>query len=154
MKTIKTITVIALAFLFGSMTTITSVEAYTGSTETKTTTAEQEEVPLEYLERALLYGLESDYSDIVESTLRNAIEFKTVYPALNSIRLNEKLVETINYGSSHVIRYKAYLTLMYYRNFEEFNTDQLTSLVSEGTDANSLFLMIDETVRESQLTAR
>jgi len=133
---------------------ITSVEAYSGSAETKTTIAEPEEVPLEYLERALLYGLESDYSDIVESTLTNAVEFKTVYPALSSLRLEEKLVETINYGSSHVIRYKAYLTLMYYRNFEEFNTEQLTSLVSEGIDANNLFLMIDETVREGQLTAR
>ncbi len=154
MKTIRTITVIALTFLLGSMTMITSVEAYTGSAETKTTTAEPEEIPLEKLERALLYGLESDYSEIVESTLKNAIEFKTIYPALSSISLNEKLVETINYGSSHVIRYKAYLTLMYYRNFEEFNTDQLTSLVSEGTDANNLFLIIDETVRDSQLTAR
>lgn len=108
----------------------------------------------ELLEKSLLFGLQTEYNAVLESVLFNAIVYKTRYPEFSSDKVEQSLLQVINENSTHMVRYKAYLVLSFYRNYEAFDSgDDLVSLI-ETDKPNDVFFYIDEKIRDNQLTVR
>lgn len=104
-------------------------------------------------ERGLVSGLSSDVTGVVESSIYNAMNYKIAYPEFNSSRVEDKLYNVAVDGSSHSVRYRAYLTLTYYRNPGQFNSpDELLSLL-DYKHKDGIFFYLQETVNSDQFTS-
>jgi hypothetical protein len=150
MKTILTTIITALLLLL-SNSVIAGQLSYQNMEETEM--ADNDELYKEY-EKSLLYGLESENATVVESVLFNALQIKTEYPDFTSAEVKDKLAETVKNGQTHVVRYKAYLTLYYYKNQQEFGSPGGIAMLFETRNANGVYHFLDDFLRDGQLTAR
>lgn len=151
MKTLLTTIITALLLLL-SNSVIAGQLLYQNNME-ETEMADNDELYKEY-EKSLLYGLESENATVVESVLFNALQIKTEYPDFASSEVKEKLAETVKNGKTHIVRYKAYLTLYYYRNQQEFGSPGGIAKLFETRNANGVYHFLDDFLRDGQLTAR
>lgn len=155
MKTIYSIIVTVLTLSIGLLSNGTVLAVNNADDLTLETTIEKDnDLLFKKLEQSLLYGLDSEYSAVVESVLYNAVEFKTIYPEFKSEEVVQSLIRTMNEGSTHVIRYKAYLTLYFYKNKDDFGSDEDLVNILETQNPNGIFFYIDDTIRDNQLTSR
>lgn len=107
----------------------------------------------ETLERSLLYGLSSDVNGVVESALFNAVNYKVVYPEFSS----EILVTTLNQialeGRTHTLRFKAFLTLTYYRDQDKFESPSYLADLIDIKDQNRIFYYLQDEIQTAQFTS-
>jgi hypothetical protein len=107
----------------------------------------------ELLERGLLYGLSSDINGVVESALFNAVNYKVVYPEFSS----EILVETLNKialeGNTHTLRFKAFLTLAYFRDQYKFESPSRLAELIDYKDQNRIFYYLQDEIQTAQFTS-
>jgi len=116
-----------------------------------TTELVDKEAEFEKMERSLLYGLSSDVNGVLEATFFNAVSYKTLYPEFESTRINNRVAELALNGNTHVVRYKAHLTLSYLKDVESFDvTDSIIPLIRENR-ANDAFKVLVESIQERQV---
>jgi hypothetical protein len=155
MRTIYSIIVTVLTLSIGVLSSETVLALDNADDVTVNTTVENDNDQLfKTLERSLIFGLDSEHNSVVESVLYNAVEFKTVYPEFQSEKVVQALIRTMNEGATHVVRYKAYLTLYYYKNQNDFGPVEELTDVLESQNPNGIFFYIDEKLRDNQLTYR
>lgn len=155
MRTIYSIIVTVLTLSIGVLSSETVLALDDADDVSLNTTVENDNNQLfKKLEESLLFGLDSEYSSVVESVLYNAVEVKTMYPEFQSKEVIQSLFRTMNEGATHVIRYKAYLAIYYYQNQDNFGSGEEVADVLESQNPNGIFFYIDERVRENQLTSR
>lgn len=152
MKPLKLI-ILTLIITLGSLTSAVKAESFIYSAADTTALLVEEQIAQnERIEEILLYGLSSETPGVVESVLFNTIHYKMKYPSFTS----ESVVNTINQialeGSSHTIRYKAYLTLAYYKYQEQFGEpDYLLSMI-DNRNQNEIFFYLNDKVQEGLAT--
>lgn len=135
--------------------TFTSAEFVNANSSTAdtlgTTEIVDKEAEFEKMERSLLYGLSSDVNGIVEATLFNAISYKALNPEFESQRVNTRITEFALNGNTHVVRYKAHLTLSYLKDKESFNVaESIIPLISQNK-ANDAFQVLVDSIQERQV---
>jgi len=152
MKTLY-ITILATLILTAGITTTNAAEA-NGFAVIQPALEKDTTEKLEFLEKSLLFGLESEYNAVLESVLFNAIEFKIRYPEFSSDKVEQSLLQVVNENSTHMVRYKAYLVLTFYRNYETFETSSDLGNLISSDKPNDVFFYIDEKIKDNQLTVR
>jgi len=94
-----------------------------------------------------LYGLKSDYSSVIESTLFVILQVKDRYPNANYDKLIDKLNELAIDGKTPSIRYKAQLASLYYNYHDLFaeikfvekeNPDKYFKMIAEKIESQSI----------------
>lgn len=155
MKTLRIIT----ATVIISLLTITTTELFgfaDADAEADSVTQNNHQVDeqlFEMLENSALYGLSSDVTGVVESTLYNVIDYKVNYPAFESEELVQKISKVAVEGENHKLQYKAYLALTFYQNQYDFGSqDELLSLL-EANNQDKIFFFIQEKVQSGHLTS-
>jgi len=152
MKTIY-ITILATLILTAGITNTNAADA-NGLAAIQPAFEEETTEKMVLLEKSLLFGLESEYNAVLESVLFNAIEYKIRYPEFSSDKVEKSLLQVVNENSTHMVRYKAYLVLTFYRNYETFEAgSDLGNLISTDKP-NDVFFYIDEKIKDNQLTVR
>ena len=148
-NTIATLMIVVISF-----TSAEFVNANSSTADTLRAPAPEMSVDTDRMEEILLYGLSSDVDGIVEATFYNTLAYKTMNPAFNSERIKEKIADIALDKKNHVIRYKAFLTLSYLKDYEEFSEkkDQLRRYV-ESNDETSAFQVIVDKLREQQVAS-
>jgi len=143
MKTIKqSITTVLLiaGFLFADNAIANSI----GSDEPDTVKTEQVEKDLfKKVEAGILYSLKSDNPGVIESILYNTVEFKVKYPEFNSVEIENALMDKVIEGKSHIIRYKAFLTLSFIRMQNQFDSPEELVKFLNVKDQNRIFTYLD-----------
>jgi hypothetical protein len=156
MKTVITTIITALILLLGNTTVNGS--AIESELITLAVSDSDKEQLFSKFERSLLYGFESEHSSVIESVLFNVLEIKTVYPEFESKAVESALLKVAREGEKHVVRYKAYLTLYYYRNQDKFGSNYGILSLFETRSPNDLYLFLDlfiaDRLRGGQLTNR
>jgi hypothetical protein len=107
----------------------------------------------EMLEKSLLYGLTSDVNGVVESALFNAVNYKVVYPEFFSERLVTTLNQIALEGRTHTLRYKAFLTLTYYRDQDKFKSPSYMVDLIDVKDQNRVFYYLQDEIQTAQFTS-
>lgn len=94
-----------------------------------------------------LYGLKSDYSSVIESTLFVILQVKDRYPNANYDKLIDRLNELAIDGKTPSIRYKAQLASLYYNYHDLFaeikfvekeNPDKYFKMIAEKIESQSI----------------
>jgi hypothetical protein len=107
----------------------------------------------EILEKSLLFGLSSDVNGVVESALFNAVNYKVVYPEFSSERLVTTLNQIALEGITHTLRYKAFLTLTYYRDQDKFESPSVLVELFDINDQNRIFYYLQDEIQTAQFTS-
>lgn len=146
-KNITTLMIVVISF-----TSAEFVNANTATTDTLRITPVEQAAQDDRIEKGLLYGLESDVPGILEATFYNTIAYKTLNPEFSSDKLIERITQIALDENSHVVRYKAFLTLSYLKDYDEFSNDseQLRTYV-QANDKMSAFQVIVNNLREQQV---
>lgn len=105
-------------------------------------------------EKSILFGLESDVRGVVESTLYNAVTFKISYPEFSSDAVLQRISELAKNGENHSLRYKAYLTLAYYVNQDQFDEPETLAGMTDIRNQDKIFFYLQSEVQDGQLTSR
>ncbi|MCC5912851.1 MAG: hypothetical protein JJU46_00630 [Balneolaceae bacterium] len=145
--TIITITIALFGFTAASANTMQSADADSVALTEK----EQQEL-FERLEQGLIYGLSSDVYGVVDSALFNAVHYKTEYPDFTSERVKEMINDLALNAKTHTLRFKAYLTLAYYKNQSEFSKSGDLAEVIDNQDQNRVFYHLQNTVSSDETT--
>lgn len=155
MKSLKIVT--AVSFLLVASLSVTSeLFAATDVAEDSVVVAklQNEKELFNKLEKGLVYNLNSNVKGVVESSLYNAINYKIAYPEFASERVNNILARIAKEGDTHSLRYKAYLTLAYYKNQSQFDSpDALLSLL-DYKHQDGIFFYLQDTVQNDQFTSK
>lgn len=148
-KTITTLTIVVISF-----TSAEFVNANSSTADTLRITTAEQATQNERIEKALLYGLESDVNGILEATFFNTIAYKTLNPEFSSDELVQKITEIALDEKNHVIRYKAFLALSYLKDYEEFTEEreQLRNYVQSNNSTGTFQTIIDK-LEEQQVAA-
>lgn len=154
MKTIKqSITTVLLiaGFLFADNAIANSI----GSDEPDTVKTEQVEKDLfKKVEAGILYSLKSDNPGVIESILYNTVEFKVKYPEFNSVEIENALMDKVIEGKSHIIRYKAFLTLSFIRMQNQFDSPEELVKFLNVKDQNRIFTYLDNKFKTDKFVSR
>jgi len=110
-----------------------------------------QEAEFEKMERSLLYGLSSDVSGVLESTLFNAVAFKALNPEFNSTTVINEVRRVAANGNTHLVRYKATLTLSYLKDQESFDVAENIEKMIREDNANGAFQLLVESIQERQV---
>lgn len=107
----------------------------------------------ERLAQSLYYGLSSDVTGIVESTLFNMLNYKIVYPEFYSEKVMDKAEKIAEESSSESISAKANLVIYFYHNQEVFSDSE--SLISEvdHMDQDRIFEYLRNSDHAGQFTS-
>jgi hypothetical protein len=154
MKTLLT-TIITALFISTSFIATQKVAAMNASVSDTTVvlTANEKEKLFLTFEKGILFGMDSGIQGVMESTLFNALNYKIVYPEFSSEAVIEKLNEAALEAPTHQLRFKAYLTLAYYKNQQEFvEPTGLTDLL-EVRDKDKIFFYLQNEVQSGQITS-
>ncbi|MDX1590321.1 MAG: hypothetical protein R3283_00040 [Balneolaceae bacterium] len=152
MRTIKYVIIAFVITLTG-----TAIQASAQSATSQTTGAEeissiQKNRDFRDLEKSLLFGLNSDVHGVIESALFNAVSFKIIYPKFESNRVLAKLSQIALEGASHSLRFKAYLTLEYYQNQDDFKEPVALTGYINADDQNKVFYYLQNEIQETSVT--
>lgn len=153
MKTIlKNITTVFIVVI--SFTSAEYVNAISASADTLRVSPVEQTAQDDRIEKAMLYGLESDVKGILEATFYNTIAYKTLNPDFSSDQLVEKITQIALDENNHVVRYKAFLALSYLKDYKEYANDseQLRTYV-QANDKMSTFQVIIDNLKARQVAA-
>lgn len=154
MKALKIVTVVSFLFM-ASFAVASEVSADNTVAEDSTAVAkvENEKALFNKLEKGLIYNLNSNITGVVESSLFNAINYKVAYPEFSSERVEGILNRIALEGESHSLRYKAYLTLAYYRNQDQFDSPEALLSMLDYKHQNGIFFYLQDKVQSEQFTS-
>ncbi|MDZ7720468.1 MAG: hypothetical protein U5K72_16760 [Balneolaceae bacterium] len=155
MKTLRIVT--AVSFLFIASIAVAS-EVPADNTVVKDSTAvekvENEKALFNKLEKGLINNLNSRITGVVESSMYNAINYKVEYPEFSSDRVEQILNRIAVEGESHSLRYKAYLTLAYYKNQDQFDSPENLLSLLDYKHQDGIFFYLQEIVQTDQFTSK
>lgn len=154
MKAIKIVT--AVSFLLVASLTLTGdlFADNSAATDSVVVAKHQNEKELfNKMEKGLIYSLNSDVKGVVESSLYNAVNYKIAYPKFSSARIEQILSRIAREGDSHSMRYKAYLTLAYYKNQDQFDSPETLLSLLDYKHQNGIFFYLQDEVQNEQLTS-
>lgn len=148
-NSIATLMIVVISF-----TSAEFVNANSSTADTLRSPAPEMTLDEDRMEEILLYGLSSDVDGIVEATFYNTVAYKTMNPEFNSEMVEERIAEIALDKKSHVVRYKAFLTLSYLKDYDEFaeENEQLRSYV-QSHDETSAFQVIVDKLRKQQVAS-
>lgn len=154
MKTLKTLTTAGIFLLTGVFLANEAAALNTAHTDTTVVAKTTNEKELfSTFEEGILYGLDSDVTGIVESTLYNAVSYKIAYPEFGSEKVISEINKVALEGATHTLRYKAYLTLAYYKNQDQFDAPESMITKLNVRDKNQVFYSLQDQVQAEQFTA-
>lgn len=139
MKSIKYVIALLVMILIGFAT---STDAYS-----------KDKDQFKKMETALVYGLSSDVHGVIESALFNAVNYKVVNPKFESEEVVDGLRKIALEGSSHSLRFKAYLTLTYFTDQDEFDAPETLLTLIDRNDENKIFFYLQNQVQDETVTA-
>jgi hypothetical protein len=152
MKTIKHV-IISLVIAAAGTTSVAVAQQTAGAaTDSSIVKVHDQESYFKTLEKSLLFGLSSDVTGVLESALFNAVNYKVVFPQFNSEEVQQKLTRLAMEGPSHSLRFKAYLTLNYYKNQDQFETPASMIGLLDHRDQNRVFYFLQDQVQEGGIT--
>lgn len=155
MKALKIVTTISLLLIAGLTTASELFSAEVAAEDSIVVTKKQNEKELfDRFEKGLLYNLNSNVTGVVESALFNAVNYKIAYPEFNSKRVEQELNKLALEGANHSLRYKAYLTLAYYKNQEQFDSPETLLSMLDYRHQNGIFFYLQEEVQSEQFTSK
>lgn len=146
-QSITTLLIVVITFTSAEFVNANSMTADTLSTTTLTSDTPE----FEKMERTLLYGLGSNVSGVLESTMFNVIAFKTLNPAFDSNKVVDQIRKVAIENDSHVIRYKALLTLSYLTDQESFGVANQIMPLIKSNDANGAFRVLVDSIQKKQI---
>lgn len=148
-KNITTLMIVVITF-----TSAEFVNANTATADSLQLTASEQMAQDNKIEKALLYGLESEVNGILEATFYNTIAYKTLNPEFESTKLIEEISRVAMDKKNHVVRYKAFLALSYLQDFDEFsgNSEELREYV-KANNSMGAFQVIINALEEQQVAA-
>jgi hypothetical protein len=155
MKVLKIVTAVSF-LLVASIAFANDISTDQSVAEDSTAVAnvENEKALFNKLEKGLINNLNSSVTGVVESSMYNAINYKVEYPEFSSDRVEQILNRIAVEGESHSLRYKAYLTLAYYKNPDRFgSTEALLSLMDYKYD-DGIFFHLQTIVQSAQFTSK
>lgn len=154
MKAIKIVTAVSF-LLVTSLTVASDLFADNSAAEDSVvvTKLQNEKELFSKLEKGLIYNLNSNVRGVVESSLYNAVNFKVAYPEFSSARVEEILGRIALEGDNHSLRYKAYLTLAYYKNQDQFDSPETLLSLLDYKHQNGIFFYLQDTVQNEQFTS-
>lgn len=153
MKALKIVTTISLLFIL-SLSTAGEIFAANAADDSLVVTKPQNEKELfNKLEKGLIHGLTSDVRGVVESSLYNAINYKVAYPEFSSEKVNKILNRIALEGDNHSLRYKAYLTLAYYKNQSQFESPESLLSILDYKYQNGIFFYLQDAVQSEHFTS-
>ena len=133
---------------------VSAVIVFETKDSTVVTQSTDEAKLFEKFENALLYGLSSDVSGVVESSLFNSVNFKAAYPNFTSANVVEKLKRIAVEGDSHSLRYRAYLALSYYRYPDQFDSPEVVLAIIDTRYQDGVFFFLQDKVQSGQFTSK
>lgn len=149
MKSTKYIITTILLAMLGYIAPLQASKTVTATPDSTTNSIHS----FETLERSLLYGLSSDVNGVVESALFNAVNYKVVYPEFSSERLVTTLNQIALEGRTHTLRFKAFLTLTYYRDQDKFESPSYLADLIDIKDQNRIFYYLQDEIQTAQFTS-
>lgn len=153
MKALKIVT--AISFLFvASLTSDSGIYAASDAAQDSAAVTDLNEKELfNRLERGLVHNLKSDVKGVIESSLYNAISYKIEYPEFDSEKVKEIISRIVLEGESHSLRYKAYLTLAYYKTPSKFDSPETLLSLLDYKHQDGIFFYLQEKVQTDQFTS-
>lgn len=154
MKALKIVTAVSF-LLVASLSVESELFADTGAAEDSVvvTNVQNEKELYNKLEKGLVFSLNSDVKGVIESSLYNAINFKIAYPEFTSERVERILSKIAREGENHSLRYKAYLTLAYYKNQDQFDSPETLLSILDYKHQDGIFFYLQDTVQNEQFTS-
>lgn len=148
---VKTITSIMIVVITFASAEFVNANTATADTLNQTITSSEAKAQSDKMEKALVYGLQSDVNGVLEATFFNIVSYKTLNPDFTSSTIEDRIAEIARGDAgSHVVRYKAMLTLSYLKDKESFDVaDQILPLIKKN-DANGTFEVLVDVIREQQ----
>lgn len=155
MKALKIVTTVSF-LLVATLFTANNTFADTGAAEDSVvvTNVQNEKELFNKLEKGLINGLKSNVKGVVESSLYNAISFKVAYPEFDSRRVKEIISTIAKEGDNHSMRYKAYLTLAYYQNQNQFDSPETLLSLLDFKHQDGIFFYLQDKVQTEQFTSK
>lgn len=154
MKALKIVTAVSF-LLVASLSTASGLYAASDAVEDSVvvTKVQNEKELFNKLERGLVYNLNSNVKGVVESSLYNAISYKVAYPEFNSKKVKEIISRIALEGNSHSLRYKAYLTLAYYKHPGQFDSPEALLSMLDYKHQDGIFFYLQDKVQTDQFTS-
>lgn len=155
MKALKIVTVVSFLFM-ASIAVASEVPAddTVAKDSTAVATVENEKALFNKLEKGLIDNLNSRITGVVESSMYNAINYKIAYPEFSSERVEGILNRIAVEGESHSLRYKAYLTLAYYKNQDQFDSPETLLSLLDYKHQDGIFFYLQDKVQTEQFTSK
>ncbi|NBC64695.1 MAG: hypothetical protein GVY07_03380 [Bacteroidetes bacterium] len=155
MKALKIVTVVSFLFM-ASIAIANDISTGQAVAEDSTAVAnvENEKALFSKLEKGLVKNLNSRISGVVESSMYNAVNYKVEYPEFSSDRVEAILNRIAVEGESHSLRYKAYLTLAYYKNQDQFDSPETLLSMLNYKHQDGIFFYLQEKVQSDQFTSK
>ncbi|MEX0646437.1 MAG: hypothetical protein WEA56_08270 [Balneolaceae bacterium] len=152
MKSLKIgLTILTLSvFSFAATNSVSAINPV--ENDSTATQKESNDKLFKQFEKSLLFGLSSDVNGVLESTFYNAVSFKIIYPEFSSNKVLDKIRKVALEGDSHQLRYKAYLTLAYYTNQDQFSSPEDLAEIMDVKDHDKIFFYLQNEVQSGQLT--
>ncbi|WP_234571507.1 hypothetical protein [Rhodohalobacter sp. 614A] len=154
MKALKIVTAVSF-LLVASLSAASSLFAASDVAEDSVVVAkfQNEKELFTKLERGLIYNLNSNVKGVVESSLYNAINYKIAYPEFDSQKVKELISRIALEGESHSLRYKAYLTLAYYKHPSQFDSPEALLSMLDYKHQDGIFFYLQDKVQTEQFTS-
>ncbi len=152
MKSIKHVIISFAIAAAGTSTAAMAQQTAGAAIDSSIVNVQDQETYFNTLETSLLYGLSSEVTGVLESALFNAINYKVVFPEFDSVELQSELTRLAQEAPTHSLRFRAYLTLNYYRNQDQFETPASMIGLLDNRDQNRVFYFLQDQVQESGIT--
>lgn len=154
MKAIRIVTAVSFV-LITSLSAASELIAASDAAEDSVvvTNVQNEKELFNRLERGLVYNLNSNVKGVIESSLYNAISYKVAYPEFDSKKVKEIISRIALEGDSHSLRYKAYLTLAYYKHPSQFDSPETLLSMLNYKHQDGIFFYLQDTVQTDQFTS-
>lgn len=154
MKALKIVTAVSF-LLIASVSAASELFAVSDVAEDSVvvTKTQNEKELFNRLEKGLINNLTSNVTGVVESSLYNAISYKVAYPEFDSRRVKEIISRIALEGDSHSLRYKAYLTLAYYKAPGQFDSPETLLSMLDYQHQNGIFFYLQDKVQTDQFTS-
>lgn len=153
MKFLTQTTLVLTIALFGFAVTLSATQLDESSADSTALTQQEQAVLFDRLEQGLLYGLNSDVNGVIDSALFNALHYKIEFPEFESEELLKAVKDLALNADTHTLRFKAYLTLTYYTNQDEFGAATELAEMVDNNDQNRVFYHLQNAVSEGPATA-
>ena len=154
MKALKIVTALSFLFVVALTSDNSMYAANEAAQDSAVVTNDQNEKELfNRLEKGLVHNLNSDVKGVVESSLYNAISYKIEYPEFDSDQVKEVISRIVLEAEGHSLRYKAYLTLAYYKTPSQFDSPETLLSILDYKHQNGIFFYLQEEVQSDQFTS-